>query len=169
LVDKSSLRFRNRFPAALKIQARGYQSMIGYFNKPEATAETIDPDGWLRTGDLGTMDARGYVQITGRIKDMIIRGGENIYPREIEAVLFAHPDVADVAVFGIPDPHWGEIVGAVIRAADPAKPPSATDLRGHCRAALASFKTPVEWFMCTEFPLTGSGKVQKLKASRILP
>jgi acyl-CoA synthetase (AMP-forming)/AMP-acid ligase II len=95
-----------------EIQARGYQSMIGYFDMPEATADTVSQDGWVRTGDLGTMDARGYIQITGRLRDMIIRGGENVYPREIEAELFAHAAVADVAVFGIPDDHWGEVIGA---------------------------------------------------------
>lgn len=146
-----------------EIQARGYQSMIGYFDMPKATAETIVADGWVRTGDLGTMDARGYVQITGRLRDMIIRGGENIYPREIEAVLFAHAAVADVAVFGVPDAHWGEIVGAAVRATDPTSPPAVEELRAHCRASLAPFKLPTEWFICSEFPLTGSGKVQKFK------
>ena len=146
-----------------EIQARGYQSMIGYFNMPEATAETIDSDGWVRTGDLGTMDDRGYIQITGRLRDMIIRGGENVYPREIEAVLFAHAAVADVAVFGIPDDHWGEVIGAVVRASDPAKRPTVSELQAHCRATLAPFKRPTEWFICAQFPLTGSGKVQKFK------
>jgi len=146
-----------------EIQARGYQSMIGYFNMPEATAATISSDGWLRTGDLGTMDDRGYIQITGRLRDMIIRGGENVYPREIEAVLFEHPAVADVAVFGIPDDHWGEVVGAAVRASDPEKPPTTSELQAQCRATLAPFKTPTEWFICAEFPLTGSGKVQKFK------
>ena len=146
-----------------EIQARGYQSMISYFDMPEASADTIGPDGWVRTGDLGTMDDRGYIQITGRLRDMIIRGGENIYPREIEAVLFAHAAVADVAVFGIPDDHWGEVIGAAVRASDPAKPPTVSELQAHCRASLARFKVPTEWFICAEFPLTGSGKVQKFK------
>ena len=138
-------------------------SMISYFDMPEASADTIGPDGWVRTGDLGTMDDRGYIQITGRLRDMIIRGGENIYPREIEAVLFAHAAVADVAVFGIPDDHWGEVIGAAVRASDPAKPPTVSELQAHCRASLARFKVPTEWFICAEFPLTGSGKVQKFK------
>jgi len=146
-----------------EIQARGYQSMIGYFDMPKATAETIVADGWVRTGDLGTMDDRGYVQITGRLRDMIIRGGENIYPREIEAVLFEHPSVADVAVFGIPHDHWGEVIGAAVRASNPDAPPTVSELQAHCRAALAPFKLPTEWFICTEFPLTGSGKVQKFR------
>lgn len=146
-----------------EIQARGYQSMIGYFDMPKATAETIVADGWVRTGDLGTMDDRGYVQITGRLRDMIIRGGENIYPREIEAVLFEHPTVADVAVFGIPHDHWGEVIGAAVRASNPDKPPTVSELQAHCRAVLAPFKLPAEWFICAEFPLTGSGKVQKFR------
>jgi len=146
-----------------EIQARGYQAMMGYFDMPEATADTVGADGWVRTGDLGTMDARGYIQITGRLRDMIIRGGENVYPREIEAELFAHAAVADVAVFGIPDDHWGEVIGAAVRAADPAKPPTVSELQAHCRAKLAPFKTPTEWFICAEFPLTASGKVQKFR------
>jgi acyl-CoA synthetase (AMP-forming)/AMP-acid ligase II len=86
-----------------EICARGYQAMLGYFDMPERTAETIDPDGWVRTGDLGILDDRGYLQVTGRIKDMIIRGGENIYATEIEQVLFTHPGVRDIAVLGLPD------------------------------------------------------------------
>jgi fatty-acyl-CoA synthase len=98
-----------------EICVRGYQTMLGYFEMPEASAATLDDDGWLHTGDLGMMDRRGYVRITGRLTDMIIRGGENIYPREIEDVLFAHPGVADVAVLGVPDDVWGEQVAAVVR------------------------------------------------------
>ena len=100
-----------------EICTRGYLVMAGYLGDPEATAAAIDPDGWLHTGDLGSMDERGYCQIAGRIKEMIIRGGENIYPREIEAVLLSHPGVAEVAVVGVPDRFWGEEVGAVIRRA----------------------------------------------------
>jgi len=94
---------------------------------------------------------------------MIIRGGENIYPAEIEKQLFAHPGVADVAVFGVPDAYWGEIVAAAIRAADPSAPPSVAELHAHCRSFLAPHKTPTKWFICAEFPLTGSGKVQKFR------
>ncbi|MDN5873122.1 MAG: AMP-binding protein, partial [Sinobacteraceae bacterium] len=103
-----------------EIQTRGYQVMLGYYDKPQATRDTITQAGWLRSGDLGTMDARGYLKVTGRLKDMIIRGGENIYPVEIEAVLAQHEAVADVAVFGVPDPTWGEIVAAAIRFAPDA-------------------------------------------------
>src|SRR5580704_10165961 len=118
--------------------------MHGYYDMPEATDAAIDADGWLHTGDLGTMDDRGYLRIEGRLKDMIIRGGENIYPREIEDVLFAHPGVADVAVIGAPDDHWGEVVAAFIRPA-PGNPPTAEELRIYCRERLAPYKTPVHW------------------------
>ncbi len=144
-----------------EIRARGYQSMLGYFEMPDATAATLDAEGWLRTGDLGSMDERGYLRITGRLKDLIIRGGENIHPREIEELLRAHPAVAEVAVVGVADPTWGEQVGAVVQPADPAAPPSVTELFAHCRASLAPFKTPKAWFRVAEFPLTPSGKIQK--------
>ncbi|HLG08017.1 MAG TPA: AMP-binding protein [Gaiellaceae bacterium] len=144
-----------------EICARGYQVMLGYFDMPEATAETIDADGWLHTGDLGTMDERGYFRVTGRLKDMIIRGGENIYPREIEDLLFTHPAVAEAAVLGIPDALWGEQVGVVIRAADPGRPPTPGELHDFCRAHLAPQKTPTLWYLADAFPLTASGKIQK--------
>ena len=99
---------------------RGFCVMTGYYDMPEATAAAIDADGWLHTGDLGTMDERGYCRIQGRLKDMIIRGGENIYPREIEAVLYKHPAVADVAVVGVPDDRWGEQVAAFVRLGEGA-------------------------------------------------
>ncbi len=144
-----------------ELWARGYFTMLGYFDKPEATAETLLPDGWLRTGDLATMDERGYCRIVGRLKDMIIRGGENLFPAEIEEVLYRHPAVAEVAVVGLPDDKWGEIVGAFIRPTDPASPPRVTELRAHLRAVLSPQKTPTSWYTVTEFPLTGSGKIQK--------
>ncbi|MEG0938685.1 MAG: AMP-binding protein [Comamonas sp.] len=146
-----------------EIMARGYQCMLGYYNMPEANAQAIDAENWVRTGDLGIMDERGYVRVTGRLKDMIIRGGENIYPPEIEQQLFSHPGVADVAVFGIPDPYWGEVVVAAVRASDLQSIPTVSELHAHCRAGLAPHKTPTHWFLCREFPLTGSGKVQKFK------
>jgi len=148
-----------------EICARGYQAMLGYFDMPGRTAETIDPDGWLHTGDLGILDDRGYLRVTGRIKDMIIRGGENIYATEIEQVLFSHPGVRDVAVLGLPDPTWGEIVAAVVVPADPDKVPEAADLYGLCRTHLAPHKTPARWFQAAELPLTGSGKIQKFRLS----
>ncbi len=146
-----------------EICARGYQSMLEYFELPERTAETIDAHGWLHTGDLGRLDERGYLQITGRLKDMVIRGGENIYPAEIEQELFTHPQVADVAVVGVPDPVWGERVAAVVRPADPSDPPACATLHAYCRARLAPHKTPVDWYLADEFPLTGSGKVMKFQ------
>src|SRR5436305_10537920 len=115
---------------------RGYHVMTGYFDAPEQTAAVIDPDGWLHTGDLASMDARGYCRIAGRVKEMIIRGGENIYPREIEEVLFVHPAVAEVAVVGVPDETWGEQVAAVIRLV-PGERPTEQELITHCREHLA--------------------------------
>ena len=144
-----------------EIQARGYQTMIAYVDQPEATARTLDKDGWLRTGDLGRMDARGYVRVTGRLSDMIIRGGENIYPVEVENTLVTHPAVAQAAVFGVPDDHWGEVVGAAISIMDGMQPPSVDELRRHCRAALAPHKTPALWIFTDAFPMTASGKIQK--------
>ena len=142
---------------------RGYLVMLGYFEMPERTTETIDADGWLHTGDLVTMDSRGYTSIAGRLKDMIIRGGENLFPREIEEVLFTHPKVADVAVVGIPDEKWGEVVAAFVRDADPAAPATDAELRAFLREHLAPQKTPTIWVHVDGFPLTPSGKVQKFQ------
>jgi fatty-acyl-CoA synthase len=140
--------------------ARGYMVMPGYFENPDATAEAIDSEGWYHTGDLASMDERGYCRIEGRLKDMIIRGGENIYPREIEDVLFTHPAVADAAVVGIPDDKWGEQVAAFVRLAGDSSA-SSDELTTHVREQLASFKVPRQWVFVDEFPLTGSGKIQK--------
>jgi fatty-acyl-CoA synthase len=140
--------------------ARGYQVMTGYYEMPDKTTETIDADGWLHTGDLATMDERGYLRIVGRLRDMIIRGGENIYPREIEDVLFTHPGVAEAAVVGIPDPKWGEVVGAFIRPVVGAEP-TEQDLFTHVRAHLAPHKTPTIWRLVEAYPLTPSGKIKK--------
>ena len=143
-----------------EICTRGYLVMSGYFDNPQGTAEAIDPDGWLHTGDLGSMDERGYCRIEGRVKEMIIRGGENIYPREIEMVLLEHAGVAEVAVVGVPDERWGEQVAAFIRpAADAA--PDAAELDAFCRERLAPFKVPRFWRMVDAFPMTASGKIQK--------
>jgi fatty-acyl-CoA synthase len=139
---------------------RGYHVMTGYFRDLEKTAAAIDADGWLHTGDLASMDERGYCQIGGRLKDMIIRGGENIYPREIEQVLFEHPAVADVAVVGVPDAKWGEQVAAFVRPA-PGRTPDPGELFAYCREHLAPHKTPRYWTVLEEFPQTPSGKIQK--------
>ncbi|MGK5557831.1 AMP-binding protein [Actinomadura kijaniata] len=144
-----------------EVCARGHQVMLGYLDLPEATAATIDPDGWLRTGDLGALDGRGYLTITGRRTDMIIRGGENIYPREVEEALSRHPGVAAVAVLGVPDPAWGEQVAAVVVPADPDRPPTAAELRDHVRARLAPHKTPRVWRLAGELPANAMGKIQK--------
>jgi fatty-acyl-CoA synthase len=139
---------------------RGYHVMHGYYEMPDATAEAIDRDGWLHTGDLASMDDRGYCRIEGRLKDMIIRGGENIFPREIEQRLFTHAAVGDVAVVGIPDETWGEQVCAFVRAAPGSKPDRA-ELDAHVRAELAPYKAPRIWVFVEELPMTPSGKVQK--------
>jgi fatty-acyl-CoA synthase len=144
-----------------EICCRGYQNMLAYYEMPAETEATIDAEGWLHMGDLGTMDDRGFLRVTGRLKDMIIRGGMNIYPREIEELLFSHPDVAEVAVIGLPDERWGEQVAAVIRPKDPASPPSADGLRDWCRERIATHKTPARWFFTDSYPMTPSGKVQK--------
>ncbi len=140
---------------------RGFLVMMGYFEMPEATAATIDAEGWLHTGDLCTMDSRGYCRITGRLKDMIIRGGENIYPREIEEVLFTHPAVSEVAVFGVPDDYWGESVGAAVTWRD--SPVTGDALREFVLARLARHKAPTAWFALPQIPATASGKLQKFK------
>jgi fatty-acyl-CoA synthase len=134
--------------------------MHGYFDMPKATAEAIDADGWLHTGDLGTMDERGYCRITGRLKEMVIRGGENLFPAEIEAVLHEHPAVVEAAVVGVPDPRMGEELCAFVRAAA-GRVPDEEELRAHVRARLAAPKTPRYWIFVDALPLTGSGKVQK--------
>ncbi|MDO8778732.1 MAG: AMP-binding protein [Burkholderiaceae bacterium] len=146
-----------------EVQARGYQTMLGYYDMPEATAQALTSEGWLRTGDLGVMDDRGYVRITGRLKDMIIRGGENIFPVEVEARLLQHPAVVDVAVFGLLDPHWGEIVCAALRFRSAEATPTAEELRQFCKQSLAPQKAPTKYFASTAFPLTGSGKIQKFR------
>lgn len=141
-----------------EICARGYGVMKDYFDNPKATASAIDSEGWLHTGDLGSMDRHGYCRVQGRLKDLIIRGGENVYPREIEDVLFTHPAVATVAVVGVPDPEWGETVAAFVQTK------AATDeatLNAFCRERLASYKVPRIWRFVEQFPQTASGKIQK--------
>jgi len=145
-----------------EICCRGYSLMKGYYNNPKATAETIDPQGWLHSGDLGVMDERGYLAITGRLKDMIIRGGENIYPREIEEVLYTMPDVRDVQVVGVPSRKYGEEVGAFIILKEDANL-LPEDVRDFCRGKIAWHKIPKYVTFVTEYPMTASGKIQKYK------
>jgi fatty-acyl-CoA synthase len=141
---------------------RGYHVMHEYFEMPEATANTIDEEGWLHTGDLCSMDERGYCTVEGRLKDMIIRGGENIYPREIEELLFKHPAVGEVAVVGLPSERLGEDVAAFLRAA-PGEAIDKDALFAYLREHLSPQKTPRYWFEVEEYPLTGSGKIQKFE------
>jgi fatty-acyl-CoA synthase len=141
---------------------RGYNIMKGYYNMPEATANVIDADGWLHSGDVGTVDAHGYYRITGRLKDMIIRGGENIYPREIEEFLYTMPGIEDAQVVGVPDEKYGEVVGAFVRRKAGADV-TESDVQEFARARLARYKTPKYVFFVDQFPLTASGKIQKYK------
>jgi fatty-acyl-CoA synthase len=141
---------------------RGYHVMHEYFEMPEATAKTIDEEGWLHTGDLCSMDERGYCKVEGRLKDMIIRGGENIYPREIEELLFKHPAVGEAAVVGLPSERMGEEVAAFLRAA-PGEAIDKDALFAYLRQHLSPQKTPRYWFEVEEYPLTGSGKIQKFE------
>lgn len=145
---------------------RGFNVMMGYYKMPDETADTVDADGWLHTGDLCAMDDRGYCRITGRLKDMIIRGGENIYPREIEEVLIARDDIASVAVFAIRDDYWGEEVGCAFIPAKGSRPEPEM-LREHCSTSLARHKIPRHWFALDELPLTSSGKIQKFRLTEL--
>ena len=144
---------------------RGYQVMRGYDNMPEATAEAIDDSHWLHSGDLGVMDEEGYVMITGRIKNMIIRGGENLFPREIEEYLYTLDIIADAQVVGVPDDKLGEEVLACVRLHGPAAahPPAPDELYAMCKGHIAHFKIPRYWKVMTDFPMTVTGKVQKFK------
>ncbi|MEU7812831.1 AMP-binding protein [Pseudonocardia sp. NPDC049154] len=144
-----------------EVCARGYNQMLEYYDDPEATAATVDADGFVHTGDLGSMDARGMITLTGRLKELIIRGGENISPAEIEIALAEHPAVAESAVVGLPDPKWGEIVAAAVRTHETPTAGLEQELIEHCLARLTPFKVPVRWFFVDDLPHTASGKVQK--------
>ena len=145
---------------------RGYNVMLGYWSNAEATQRAIDGARWMHTGDLATMDEDGYVKIVGRIKDMLIRGGENIYPREIEEFLHTHPAVSDVQVIGVPDARYGEDVMAWIRLRDGARI-SPVELDAFCRGRIATYKIPRYWKFVDEFPMTVTGKVQKLRMREV--
>ncbi|MEC3952596.1 AMP-binding protein [Nocardia sp. CDC153] len=146
---------------------RGYSVMLGYWGEPEKTAEAINAGRWMHTGDLATMDADGYVAITGRIKDMVIRGGENIYPREIEEFLYTHPDILDAQVIGVPDAKYGEELMAWIRMRPGATPLTAESLREFCTGQLAHFKIPRYVHLVDEFPMTVTGKIRKVEMREI--
>ncbi len=143
-----------------EICTRGYSVMQGYWNDPEKTAEMIDTSGWLHSGDIATMDASGYVRIVGRIKDMIIRGGENIYPREVEEFLYQHPAISEVQVFGIPDEKMGEEVCAWIQLNDGAQL-TADEVKTYCKEQITHFKVPRHIQFVSEYPMTVTGKIQK--------
>ncbi|HWN32219.1 MAG TPA: AMP-binding protein [Pseudonocardia sp.] len=142
---------------------RGYSVMLGYWGEPEKTAEAIDAGRWMHTGDLGVMDEEGYLNITGRIKDMVIRGGENIYPREIEEFLYTHPDVLDAQVIGVPDVKYGEELCAWIRMRPGAEPLTADAVREFATGKLARYKIPRYVSIVEEFPMTVTGKVRKVE------
>ncbi|GLZ55596.1 AMP-binding protein [Actinomycetospora sp. NBRC 106378] len=146
-----------------EICARGYQQMLCYLHDPDATAAAIDADGWLHTGDLGALDDRGHLRLTGRLKELIIRKGENIAPPEIENALVAHAAVAGAAVVGLPDDEAGEIVAAVVQVRGDAGPGLRDELVAHCRERLSPHKTPSRWFVVDAFPLTPTQKVQKFR------
>jgi fatty-acyl-CoA synthase len=141
---------------------RGYSVMRGYWNEPDKTAEVLR-DGWMHTGDLATMDDEGYLSIVGRIKDMVIRGGENVYPREVEEFLYTHPDIVDAQVIGVPDERYGEELMAWIRVRPGADPLSAEALRDFCTGRLAHYKVPRYVHVVEEFPMTVTGKVRKVQ------
>ena len=148
---------------------RGYLVMKGYYNNPEATAYAIDDEGWLRTGDQATIDEEGYVRITGRIKDLIIRGGENISPKEVEDVLREHPAILDLCVYGVPHPKFGEEVAAAIRLREGYQQLEREQLIAHAQGRLARFKVPRELVFVEEFPLTASGKIQRFRLQETHP
>lgn len=139
---------------------RGYSVMLGYWNNPEATANAIDIARWMHTGDLATMDNEGYLNIVGRIKDMVIRGGENVYPREIEEFLYTHPKVSDVQVIGVPDEKYGEEIAAWIKL-KPGQQATAEEMRDYCKGQIAHYKIPRYVMFVNEFPMTVTGKIQK--------
>ncbi|MEV4399651.1 AMP-binding protein [Nonomuraea sp. NPDC049607] len=142
---------------------RGYSVMLGYWNEPDRTAESIDEARWMHTGDLATMDAEGYVNIVGRIKDMVIRGGENVYPREVEEYLYTHPDIADVQVIGVPDEKYGEELMAWIVMRPDTEPLTAEAVRRFCSGRLAHYKVPRYVHLVNGFPMTVTGKIRKVE------
>ncbi len=150
-----------------EVCTRGYSVMLGYWNDDEQTRETIDDARWLHSGDLGTMDEEGYLSIVGRIKDMIIRGGENIYPREVEEFLYTHPKIKEVQVFGIPDQKMGEEVCAWVQTED-GETLTEDDVKSHCKGQITHFKIPKHIRFVDEYPMTVTGKIQKFKMSKLM-
>ncbi|WP_280492507.1 AMP-binding protein [Nocardia asiatica] len=146
---------------------RGYSVMLGYWDDPEKTAEVVDAARWMHTGDIGMMDDEGYLAVTGRIKDMVIRGGENIYPREIEEFLYTHPDILDAQVIGVPDPKYGEELMAWVRMREGATPLDATAVREFATGKLAHFKIPRYVHVVEQFPMTVTGKIRKAEMRQL--
>jgi len=146
-----------------EVCARGYQQFVGYLHDPQATSDVVDEDGFVHTGDLGSMDSRGYLTITGRLKELIIRGGENIAPAEIESVLAEHESIVQTSVLGLPDDRLGEIVAAVIRVRGGVQSGLGARLVEHVRARLAPFKVPARWFVADQMPVTPTGKIRKFE------
>jgi fatty-acyl-CoA synthase len=145
---------------------RGYSVMLGYWNDRDATVQAIDAAGWMHSGDLAIMNEDGYVTISGRIKDMIIRGGENVYPREVEEFLYGHPKISEVQVIGVPDPKYGEDICAWVRLRDGATA-TVEEIREFCRGQIASYKIPRYIRFTDEFPMTVTGKIQKFRMREI--
>ena len=145
---------------------RGPMVMQGYYGAPEATAAAIDGEGFLHTGDLGSVDAAGYVRVLGRSRDVVIRGGENVYPAEVEDALLGHPAVAQVAVVGVADSRWGQQVGAAVQV-QPGHTPSTAELEAHAATRLAHFKVPRQWLFVDSFPLTPNGKIAKVAVEKL--
>jgi len=141
---------------------RGYSVMLGYWNNQEATSDAIDVARWMHTGDLATMDEEGAINIVGRIKDMVIRGGENVYPREVEEFLYSHPAVSDVQVIGVPDEKYGEELMAWVKLR-PGLSATDEELRAFCKGKISSYKIPRYWKFVEDFPMTVTGKVKKYK------
>jgi fatty-acyl-CoA synthase len=146
---------------------RGYSVMLGYWEQPDKTAEAIDDDRWMHTGDLAVMDDDGYLNITGRIKDMVIRGGENVYPREIEEFLYTHPDVLDAQVIGVPDERYGEELMVWIRMKEGATPLTAESVHAYCEGKLAHYKIPRYVHIVDQFPMTVTGKIRKVEMREV--
>jgi fatty-acyl-CoA synthase len=146
---------------------RGYSVMLGYWEEPDKTAEAIDAGGWMHTGDLAVMREDGYVNIVGRIKDMVIRGGENVYPREIEEFLYTHPDIADVQVIGVPDARYGEELMAWVRMKEGRPAITIEELRAFCTDRLAHYKIPRYVRVVDEFPMTVTGKIRKVEMREV--
>jgi fatty-acyl-CoA synthase len=159
IVDPDSGRIVPRGTAG-ELLTRGYLVMLGYWNNPEATGAAIDSAGWMHSGDLAVMREDGYVNIVGRIKDVVIRGGENVYPREIEEFLYGHPKVAEVQVIGVPDPKYGEEICAWIKLKE-GESATEDEIRNFCRGKIATFKIPRYVVFVDSFPMTVTGKVQK--------